>query len=95
MEEVEGYRDKSLGVGSYGSVCKVRIGELTCMCSKSLLPILFHSGDPNSQDAIVRFGQECQFLHDLHHPHVIQYLGTFWDKDTGLPVLLMELMLWN
>lgn len=54
--------------------------------------IVFNSGDPNSQDAIVRFGQEWQFLRDLHHPHVIQYLGTFWDKDTGLPVVLMELM---
>ena len=90
-DEVEIYRDKSLGMGSYGSVCKARIGELTC-AAKSLHPILFHCGDPNSQDAIVRFEQECQFLRDLHHPHIIQYLGTFWDKDTGLPVLLMELM---
>lgn len=90
-EEVEIYRDKSLGMGSYGSVCKARIGELTC-AAKSLHPILFCSGDTSSQDAIVHFEQECQFLCDLHHPHIIQYHGTFWDKDTGLPVLLMELM---
>jgi len=37
MEEVEGHRDKSLGVGSYGSVCKARIGELTCAANHSSL----------------------------------------------------------
>ena len=37
-------------------------------------------------------GQECQFLNTIRHPNVIQYLGMYTDPDTGLPVLLMELM---
>ena len=85
------FRDETLGMGSYGKVCKAKIGELTC-AAKFLHPILFRSSDPNSQDAILRFEQECQFLSDIHHPNVIQYLGKFWDRETGLPVLLMELM---
>lgn len=89
--EVEIYRDESLGMGSYGRVCKAKFGELIC-AAKFLHPILFRSSDPNSQDAILRFEQECQFLSDIHHPNVIQYLGKFWDRETGLPVLLMELM---
>ena len=41
---------------------------------------------------IRRFEQECQFLNTIKHPNVIQYLGMYTDPDTGLPVLLMELM---
>ena len=41
---------------------------------------------------IRRFEQECQFLYTIRHPNVIQYLGMYTDPDTGLPVLLMELM---
>ena len=41
---------------------------------------------------IRRFEQECQFLNTIRHPNVIQYLGMYTDPDTGLPVLLMELM---
>ena len=41
---------------------------------------------------IRRFEQECQFLNTIRHPNVVQYLGMYTDPDTGLPVLLMELM---
>ena len=41
---------------------------------------------------IRRFEQECEFLSTIKHPNVIQYLGMCRDPDTGLPVLLMELM---
>ena len=39
-----------------------------------------------------RFQQECRLLAALRHPNVIQYLGTHTDPDSGLPVLVMELM---
>ena len=39
-----------------------------------------------------RFEQECQFLSTIRHPNVVQYLGIYQDPDTGLTVLLMELM---
>ena len=42
-----------------------------------------------------RFEQECEVLHTLRHPNVIQYLGMYQDPDTNLPVLLMELMDYN
>ena len=41
---------------------------------------------------IRRFELECQFLNTIRHPNVVQYLGMYTDPDTGLPVLLMELM---
>ena len=39
-----------------------------------------------------RFEQECEFLSSIQHPNIILYLGMHRDEDTGLPVLLMELM---
>ena len=40
----------------------------------------------------MRFEQECHFLSEMRHPHIIEYLGTTHDPDSGLLVLLMELM---
>ena len=39
-----------------------------------------------------RFEQECQFLSGVRHPNIVQYLGVSRDPESGLPVLLMELM---
>ena len=39
-----------------------------------------------------RFEQECQFLSGVRHPHIVQYLGVSRDRESALPVLLMELM---
>ena len=33
---------------------------------------------------------ECDFLKEIRHPNIIQYLGMYRDPETGLPVLLME-----
>lgn len=41
------------------------------------------------------FKQESEFLYKLRHPNLVQYLGLCRDPDTGLPVILMELMVEN
>ena len=84
-------RDNSLGVGSYGAVYKAKCDQLPC-AAKVLHPILFETRDPASQRIVQRFEQECQFLSEMRHPNVIQYLGTCRDPESGLPVLFMELM---
>ena len=45
------------------------------------------------QSIYKRFQLECDFLSTIRHPNIIQYLGTHQDPDTGLPILLMELMM--
>jgi len=82
---------ESLGIGSYGKVCKAILDQLPC-AAKLPHPVLFQFNDPGSQAIVRRFEQECEFLSEIRHPHVVQYLGVARDPESGLPVLLMELM---
>ena len=92
------HKTQTLGIGSYGSVCKALCDDLLC-AAKIIHPTLF---DPNAHQRIEgqrehrlpisRFMQECEFMSAIRHPNIVQYLGTRQDPQTGLPVLLMELM---
>jgi serine/threonine protein kinase len=95
---VQLFKDQILGIGSYGKVCRAKCDDLVC-AAKIMHETLF---DPTAQQLIAphrehrlpmrRFEQECEFLSTIRHPNIIQYLGIYRDPDTGLPVLLMELM---
>ena len=84
-------KTSSLGVGSYGAVYRALCDELPC-AAKILHPTIFQTNDPGTRKIMERFEQECQFLSDVRHPHIVQYLGVSRDPESGLPVLLMELM---
>ena len=99
FKTVQLLKDQSLGIGSYGAVCKVICDDLVC-AAKIIHPTLF---DPSALHQIApqrehrlpirRFEQECEFMSNMRHPNIVQYLGTYRDSaDTRLPVLLMELM---
>ena len=98
FREIELLKEENLGVGSFGSVCKARCDHLLCAAKiihRTLVP-------PNAPQQISpqlehrlpirRFERECNFLREIRHPNIIQYLGMYQDPETGLPVLLMELM---
>ena len=83
-----------LGTGSYGSVVKARLDDLPC-AAKILHHTFFTSNDPNVQDFIRRFKQECRILRHLRHPCIVQFLGVLEDprpRSNRRPILLMELM---
>ena len=92
------FKDQTLGIGSYGKVCKAKCDDLLC-AAKLMHETLF---DPTAHRQIApqrqhrlpmrRFELECEFLSTIRHPNIVQYLGMYQDPDTGLPVLLMELM---
>ena len=96
--EVQLFKDQTLGIGSYGKVCRARYGSLPC-AAKVIHETLF---DPEAlklvergkehRQPFERFKQECEVLHSLRHPNIIQYLDVYQDPDTKLPILLMELM---
>ena len=73
-------------------MCKAKCDNLLC-AAKILHETLY---DPKSKHIdikpIRKFEQEVEFLKEIRHPNIVQYLGIYHDVDTGLPVLLMELM---
>ena len=91
FRNVQLFKTASLGTGSYGAVCKAMCDLLPC-AAKLLYPILFQYSGPGARSPRSRFEQECHFLNAMKHPNIVQYLGTTQDPDSGLPVLLMELM---
>ena len=90
-QRVELFKTEALGVGSYGAVYKAKCDDLLC-AAKILHPVLFQSTVPGTTSIMRRFEQECQILRMVRHPQIVQYLGTYYDPESRLPVLLMELM---
>ena len=90
-QRVELFRNESLGVGSYGVVCKAMCDDLPC-AAKILHPTLFQFTTPGVTSPLLKFKQECHLMSAIKHPNIVQYLGTYHDPESKLPVLLMELM---
>ena len=84
------YKSQTLGTGSYGGVCKAKCDGLLC-AAKIMHPTLFDLRDPGTTSYLCRFVEECRLLSLARHPNVVQYLATYRDPETHLPVLLMEL----
>ena len=90
-QRVQLLKTEELGVGSYGAVCKAMCDDLLC-AAKILHRTLFQFTAPGATSAMQKFEQECRLLRAIKHPHIVQYLGTYHDPESRLPVLLMELM---
>ena len=87
---IELYKSESLGSGSYGGVCKAKCDGLQC-AAKIMHPTLFDLRDTGTESYLLKFREECHLLSLARHPNVVQYLATYYDPDTRLPVLLMEI----
>ena len=84
-------KSQPLGRGAYGAVYKAKCDQLTC-AAKVLHPTILDPLDPGAGKIMDRFRQECAFLESIRHPKIVQYLGMTRDPESGLPVLLMELL---
>ena len=84
-------KTQPLGHGSYGAVYKAKCDQLPC-AAKVLHPTILDPRDPGAGKIMERFQQECSFLENIRHPHIVQYLGMIVDPESKLPVLLMELL---
>ena len=84
-------KSQPLGHGSYGAVYKAKCDQLLC-AAKILHPTILDPQDPGAGKIMQRFEQECAFLGNIRHPHIVQYLGMTTDPESRLPVLLMELL---
>ena len=84
-------KGRPLGHGSFGAVYKAKCDQLHC-AAKILHPTILDPQDPGAGRVMQRFQQECTFLGNIRHPHIVQYLGMTRDPESRLPVLLMELL---
>jgi serine/threonine protein kinase len=94
-KSVQLLKKEKLGSGAYGTVCKAKCDEL--ICAAKLIHGLLAVPQPcqrgkEHKHPVKRFERECEFLSNMRHPNIIQYLGTYTDPDTGRLVLLMELL---
>ena len=88
--KIELHKSESLGSGSYGGVCKAKCDGLLC-AAKIMHPTLFDLHDAGAGLYLRKFQEECHLLSLARHPNIVQYLATYHDPETKLPVLLMEL----
>ena len=87
---IELYKSESLGSGSFGWVCKAKCDGLLC-AAKLMHPALCDLHNTGADFCLPTFQEVCERLSLARHPNVVQYLATYYDPDTRLPVLLMEL----
>ncbi len=82
-----------LGTGAFGAVYKARLNELPC-AAKILHPLLLETqaSDQGGHTVLQRFYQECELMKAITHPNIVQYLDLIRDPESGVPVLLMELL---
>ena len=84
------YKAQTLGTGSYGLVCRAKCDQLVC-AAKIMHHALFKFSDPSTNLLLEKFRQECLVNSAAKHPNIVQYIHTYMDPETNLPVLLMEL----
>ena len=84
------YKEQTLGSGSYGLVCRAKCDQLVC-AAKIMHNALFYFSDPSMNNLLTKFRQECHLNSAAKHPNIVQYIHTYMDPQTNLPVLLMEL----
>ena len=85
-----------LGKGAYGKVYSVRYrgkaGEST-FAAKEIHPLLLEGVNPEDREAIKNdFVKECLRCSAIHHPNVVEFVGVYYPNQSGIPIMVMELM---
>ena len=77
---------RELGRGSFATVVELDYKGLPC-AGKKVHRAFYQQG---SGDVVRRFEEECRLLSTLQHPHIVQFLGVYFELQTNVPVLVME-----
>ena len=79
-----------IGMGSYAEVRELEVNGLKCV-GKKLHRVLYETARPQERAAVRdRFVQECELLRQLRHPHIVLFLGVWFEQGCEMPVLVME-----
>ena len=87
---------KELSRGAYGAVHCGRLDGKD-VAVKRIHGLLLEAarGQGDFEAMLGDFQRECELLERVHHPHVVQFKGAFYDETTDEPILVMELMTEN
>ena len=86
------FTDTQLGVGSDATVYEVNWRGTVC-ASKHLHDILLQDQSPGGVEKLIsNFEAECLTWSKLRHPGVVQFLGVHLERNSRLPVLVIEKM---
>ena len=86
------FTDVKLGRGADATVYAVEWNGTVC-AAKRLHEILLEDESPGAADKFIRnFEAECLTWSKLRHPGVVQFLGVYLERNSRLPVLVMEKM---
>ena len=86
------FTDTILGRGSDATVREVDWNGTVC-AAKRLHGILLEDQSPGGVDKLIgNFEAECLTWSKLRHPGVVQFLGVYFERNSRLPVLVMEKM---
>ena len=78
-----------IGRGSYATVIELDYRGLRCV-GKKIHKILYEGREDVH---LRRFKEECRLLSQLSHPHIVQFLGIYFEDDINAPpVLVMEFL---
>ena len=81
---------KELGRGAFGVVKVLYFKGLKCAGK-----IIYKDLCEKNSHIITRYEKECLLLSQLHHPNIVQFLGTYSENASDLPVMVMELLATN
>ena len=86
------FTDTQLGVGSDATVYEVNWRGTVC-AAKRLHDILLQDQSPGGAEKLIsNFEAECLTWSKLRHPGVVQFLGVHLERNSRLPVLVIEKM---
>ena len=86
------FTDVKLGRGADATVYAVEWNGTVC-AAKRLHEILLEDESPGGADKFIKnFEAECLTWSKLRHPGVVQFLGVYLERNSRLPVLVMEKM---
>ena len=86
------FTETILGRGSDATVSEVDWQGTVC-AAKRLHSLLLEDQSPGGVDKLIgNFEAECLTWAKLRHPGVVQFLGVYFERNSRLPVLVMEKM---
>ena len=83
---------KTLGRGSYGEVIEVEWCGTLCAAKRMHEIFLKEMPKSDVEKMISDFKRECQTWFSLRHPNIVQLLGNFYQKNSDVPLFLLEKM---